>query len=362
MLHKDTKGNKRAISCSLQPNIKRKMQYKPMLCQTGEKNVLTKPNYIFEPKIDGTRVLIHKEGSRIRLINRKGQDISYRYPELKDISENIKTDSCVLDAELAVLNEKGMPDFLKLQQREQLDKKIIIESRAKEIPSTLFVFDILEIDCIEMTEVPLERRKVKLKEIIKESPLINLIPFSESGNALWKRIIDLGLEGVIAKDIRSRYEQKRSLAWLKIKDFNTIDALVIGYLKSKAKVKSRTKVKSKAKTRAFASLVLGCYDEKRKLRYIGIVGTGFSSSSMKELAAKMSTLLSATSLSPDELEKALIKMHSGKGEINSRDVKWIKPELIAEVRYSEFTENKELRAPSFLRLRFDKNPEECILE
>jgi bifunctional non-homologous end joining protein LigD len=282
------------------------MQYKPMLCQIGDNSVLTKSNFIFEPKIDGTRVFIHKEGSRIKLFNRKGIDITSIYPEFKDISKNILADACILDAELAILDNKGMPDFDELQEREEKkDKEEAKERKEKSkisaAPATLFVFDILQIDHIEMTDMLLERRKARLKGMIKESPLITLIPCSESGTELWKRITELGLEGVIAKDTRSKYEQKRSYFWLKIKNLNTIDALIIGYIKSRK--------------RPFASLILGCYNDNGRLAYIGRVGTGFSSAILKELSAKTKKLVSSNPLSSTELEKALIKLYSGKEKI-----------------------------------------------
>jgi bifunctional non-homologous end joining protein LigD len=320
------------------------MQYRPMLCQIGDNSVLTKSNFIFEPKIDGTRVFVYKEGNKIKLFNRKGIDITSIYPEFKDISKNIHADACILDAELAILDNKGMPDFDKLQEREE--KKDKEKSKISAATATLFVFDILQIDHVEMTDMLLERRKARLKEIISESPLIQLISCSESGTELWKRITELGLEGVIAKDTRSKYEQKRSYFWLKIKNLNTIDAMIIGYIKSKK--------------REFASLILGCYNDKDRLVYIGRVGTGFSSAILKELSAKTKNLVSSTPLSSTELEKALIKLYSGKEKITAKDIVWTNPELIVEVKSSGIV-NKEIKSSSFMRLRYDKNPEDCII-
>ncbi len=320
------------------------MKYQVMLAKQGDKDIFNRKSlagFIFEPKFDGTRVLIYKEGNDIELINRREKDITFKYPELLEIPRNIKCSSCVLDAELVILDKEGRPDFNLLQQREQLDNKIAIEVRSKTMPATLFVFDILEKDGQSLVDKPLGERKRILAEIIKSSPFISLTPYTTKGKELWKQIQEQGMEGMIAKELGSRYEQgKRSWAWLKIKNLNTVDAIIVGYTEGEGERKA-----------FFGSLVLAAYvPDKGELIYIGNVGTGFDKKTLKKLIKKMKKLKTEKpALSEEQQERIKEK------------VTWIKPELIAEIKYLELTKDRELRAPSFLRLRFDKKLEDCIL-
>ncbi|MCS7134351.1 MAG: hypothetical protein NZ889_00630 [Candidatus Pacearchaeota archaeon] len=213
------------------------MNYKPMLAEIGDKHILNSNEYIFEPKLDGTRVLIYKNEKEIKLINRRGKNIISRYPELKNIHKNLMARKCVLDAELIILDKKGKPNFNFLQQREQLKNKTLIEIRSKELPATLFVFDILELNGVSLIKKTVKERKKILEGIIKNSPFIVLCPYAKDGKKLWRKIKKERLEGVIAKKINSTYEQKRSFSWLKIKNFKTTDAVVIGFTKGKSKRK-----------------------------------------------------------------------------------------------------------------------------
>src|SRR3989339_873786 len=135
------------------------MKIQPMLCKRGDKNDLDKPNYIFEPKLDGTRAIcyINKE---IELINRRGINITKRYPEF-NFRQNVNS-SCILDGEIIVYGKDGMPNFNLLQKREQLEKEILIELRSKEIPATFVVFDILMKDGKNLINYPLKERKKRL--------------------------------------------------------------------------------------------------------------------------------------------------------------------------------------------------------
>ena len=339
------------------------ISYKFMFPQKGEENVLTKPNFIFEPKIDGVRVFIQKNNNSVRLVNRKGENIAGKYPELRSIWKNINTDSCILDAELTVLNKKGFPDIELLQEREQEIKVVRSEI---ETPAVLFVFDILEIDGIDMRDVPLDRRKVRLKEIIRENFNFKLLMFSQSGTELWKRIRDLGIKGVIAKDIRSKYNPEHSFFWLKIEpsDFIYSDSFIVGYIKHK---ETDT-----------ISLILANY----KNEHIVYTGTSKLPSSMNKTFEKMAKKLKLKEpmLSSDEEQRAVegsklvyslaqpsVVKHKQqtqktlkpeeKKKPKVRKVKlkaqWLKPELIAEVQKPSM---------KFMRLRFDKKYQSCILE
>lgn len=323
-----------------------------MLAEIGSKADLGLEGWIYEPKLDGTRVLVYKNKDKIRLINRRKNDITYRYPELAKIGKNIKAGSCVLDAELVVLDKSGKPNFNLLQQREQLDKKLLIELRSKQFPATLFVFDLLEVEGESYVNKRLYERKEKLKALIRESPYLVLCPYTTKGKELWKKVVEQGLEGVMAKRLDSIYEFKRSRNWLKIKNLNTIDAIIIGFTRGK-----------KARASSFGALLLAAYAKaskakKPKLVYIGRVGTGFDESMLKQLLEMMKVLKTKRPvLSKDELRKVYRKVAKKATE----EISWVKPKLIAEIKFLELTKDNELRAPSFLRLRFDKRLEECVI-
>jgi len=333
--------------------------YKPMLPQNGDKSVITKPNFIFEPLIDGTRVFICKEGEYLQFINRKGEDIAFRYPELWDAYNRINADSCILDAEIVVLNNRGITDPVLLQQREQLEKKQVINAEAKKHPASLFIFDILNIDNIDLSDVPLERRRARLKGVVKESPSIVILLFSESGSELWKRINELNFDGVIAKDIRSNYEQKRSFKWLKIKTVETANMLVAGYAKEKLKADAKEKVKGKEseekgkekETEEQISLILAAYDPGKHLIYSG---RAYPHKIDEEIEKKLKKLKTRQSVFGPEEEKRItaeIKKQNNDNQRKGR-IFWLMPELIAKIQRPEMR---------FVRFRFDKEPEDCVI-
>jgi bifunctional non-homologous end joining protein LigD len=302
--------------------------YQPMLCALKDKSYLKNKDYIWEPKLDGTRVLIYVNKS-IKLINRRNKNITSRYfPEL-DFRKNIKAKSAVLDAEIVIYDKKGNPNFNLLQSREQTTNKVLIEIKSKEYPATFVVFDILELNNKPLINKPLEQRKNILKKIITDSKHIEKIFYTTKGQALWKIITKRKLEGVIGKQKASKYYPgKRTDKWIKIKFLTTLDAIIIGYT---------------TKKRAISSLLLAIY-HKNKLTYIGKVGTGFTESFLRELYKTLTKI---------KQKKPLLKLNE--------KVTWVKPKLVCEVKYLELSKNLIMRAPSFIRLKQDKNPQECVL-
>ncbi len=321
------------------------MKYSVMLAKLGNKNTLSSQDFIFEPKFDGTRVLVYKQGKSIRLVNRRERDITHRYPELRSLWKDIKVRQAVLDGELVVLRE-GKPDFNALQRREQQEQEIAIAMLSKEMPATIFVFDVLEHNGKQTLDLPLIKRKLLLRKLVHNSSRIVICPYTNDGRKLWRNVRRLGLEGVIAKRKLSRYEPgKISDAWLKIKNLKTVDAVVVGFTKGKGK-----------REHLFGSLLLAAY-RNNKLVYIGNVGTGFSHETACELLAKMKKLSSRVPcLSEQELYVTQEK-HGAR----ARDITWIKPKIVIEVKYLDLTKDMKLRAPVFLRLREDKIPEECVI-
>ncbi|MEM4714306.1 MAG: non-homologous end-joining DNA ligase [Candidatus Nanoarchaeia archaeon] len=306
---------------------------KPMLAYSGKKDDLKKKEFYFEPKIDGTRALLYKYKNNIQILNRRQNWISFRYPEIIADAKKIKGDF-ILDGEICVLNEKGLPDFSKLQSREQITNFLKIKFLAKSFPVTYYVFDILFLNEKDLTHLPLFKRKKILEKVVKDSKCIKKILFNKNGIILWRSVKNIGLEGVMAKKIDSKYEiGRRSENWLKIKNVKTTDCIICGWSTGK---------------REFASLILGQYKDSN-LIYVGNVGTGFDKSLLKTIYSKIRKL-KIKNCPFKEIPKI-------KGKVF-----WMKPELIVEVKYLEYTKRHHLRVPSFVRFRYDKTPKECILE
>jgi ATP-dependent DNA ligase len=320
--------------------------YEPMLLRAGAIDLLERKNlvgYVFEPKFDGTRVLIYKQQDNIAIFNRRKKDIIARYPEFLDLDAFIKAKSCILDGELVVLNEKGVPDPKLLQEREQAHNPLKIKSLSKKAQATIFVFDIIELENKPLVSELLRNRKLTLKDLIGKGPNIALCPYTLHGKDLWKQVLEQGLDGMMAKEVNSKYESgKRSWAWLKIKNKSITDTVVIGF------------TKTPDMKRSFNSLILARYDKNMQLfKYAGKIGefdkktSGFLSRAIKDLENKEK--LKQPLLSEDEQKKIQEK------------IIWLKPELVARVMFKS-QEGKELKEPSLSRLRFDKPAEDCGFE
>ncbi|MEM2707621.1 MAG: non-homologous end-joining DNA ligase [Candidatus Pacearchaeota archaeon] len=297
-----------------------------MLCKNGNKEILNDKNFIFEPKLDGTRALvfIDKENKKLKIYNRREKEISYRYPEFKFWNNVNKTS--ILDGEIVVFDEKGLPNFNLLQQREQLDNKVEIKIKSKILPACFIAFDIISINNKDLRNLELEKRKKILDKVIKKEDLyFKKIIYFENGKYLWKFVKEKNLEGVIAKRKNSKYENKRSENWLKIKNYKTIDAIVIGFIKEK---------------REISSLALALY-KNNKLIYIGNVAAGINDEKINFLLKNMKKV--------NRLKVKNLKLN--------KKINFIKPKIVVEVRYLDF--KQKLRAPTLLRIRFDKAVKEC---
>jgi bifunctional non-homologous end joining protein LigD len=313
---------------------------KPMLAFTSKP--FNDKNFIFEIKFDGTRALayIDRENKKVKFLNRRLKWFEFRYPELSEIYKSINAKKTILDGEIVVL-EKGIPNFYKLANREQVNNKFRIKILAKTMPSTFIIFDILYLDGEDLTPLPLIKRKKILEKVVEENPNRHLLIsryIEEKGIEFFKEIKKKGYEGIIAKRKHSPYEiGKRSKKWLKIKVLNSIDAIICGYTKGEGK-----------REKYFGALLLGVY-EKQKLRYIGRVGTGFSENALRLIKRALEKI---------KIDKNPFDIFVEESNIIEKTI-FVKPKYICEVEFSELTKDKKLRAPSFIRLREDKPLEEC---
>ena len=287
----------------------------PMKAHIGLDKDLTRKNYIYEPKLDGIRALCYVNRV-MTFYSRNDIDITADYPEF-DFRESIKAKSAILDGEIVVLDQSLVPRFELWQ-----------EGHA----AVYIVFDILMVDGKSLLTTPLLERKKILDKVVKNSERMEKILYTEQGVALWKEMLKRDMEGVIAKEETSLYYPGvRSNSWIKIKSFKALEAIIVGYVPGK---------------RIIGSLSLGIYNDKKELIYIGNVGTGFSNAFLEDLYSKLKKI---------ETKKSPVKQ-------DIKGIVWVKPKLVCEIKYLEFTKASILRAPVFLRLRFDKNPQDVTFK
>lgn len=299
---------------------------KPMLA-TKAPEIFNKANWIYELKWDGYRALANIQKGKVDLYSRNGISFKAKFKEIYDQLKNIPHDA-ILDGEVVALDENGKPVFQKLQNYQ------------KEPSGELryYVFDLLFLNGHNIMHLPLTERKSLLPGVIEDIPQVFYCDHVESmGKAFFEQAVDMGMEGVIAKKADSKYSPgTRSDKWLKIKAFESQEALICGYTDSDT-------------GGPFGSLILGMH-RNEELVYIGNCGTGFSDQDKKDLFRKFQPLAT---------EKKPFKK---KVNLKGRAPTWLNPELICEVQFSEWTRSGHMRHPSFKGLRIDKIPQEVTKE
>ena len=315
---------------------------KPMLA-TAVDEPFTDKDWVFEVKWDGVRsiLFLHKGKAIFEIKSRSDKTITQRYPELiEPLNSAINCqESIVLDGELVVLDKHGMPNFQNHQRRMNVDYKADIEKLSREIPATYYIFDILYLDGKKIESLDFVQRRNILSEVIQKNNRVLVSDFfEENGKEIFNSVKTMNLEGVMAKYKFSKYLQgTRSREWLKIKSIKTQDCVVIGYTRGEGN-----------RENYFGSLLLAVY-YGNKLRFVGHSGSGFDFSQLNEINSKFQQM---------KIEKCPVDYIP----YTNREPVWIEPVLVAEVKFSDWTNEKIMRAPIFLRFREDKKPEECILE
>lgn len=305
-----------------------------MLASIGDRP-FSDPNWLFEIKWDGVRALAFLDDGKLQLRARSGSDITSHYPELAALPQAFTGHQAILDGEIAVLDQRGHSDFGKLQERMHVrnpSPKLI-----SQYPVVYFVFDLPYCDGYDLRAAPLLQRKQLLQRLLHNSDKVRYSDHQlEHGEALFELATQNELEGIVAKRIDSHYVSERSSNWLKLKTSKRLDAVVGGW------------TAPRGAGLPFGSLLLGLREGK-KLLFIGHVGSGFNTQTHKEIGAKLEKL--ETGQCPfDEVP-----------ETNEKAT-WVRPELVARVRFSGWTQEKRLRHPVFLGLRDDANPQQCRVE
>jgi bifunctional non-homologous end joining protein LigD len=291
--------------------------------------------WMYEIKWDGIRAICFIEGGRVRMISRNGNSYDRQFPELTVMPNYVRAESAIVDGEIAVLDSKGRATFGEIQPRIHQTDPNSIAHMARKTPAVFFAFDLLYLDGYDLRNAPLRERKAALEAVIEPSDRIRLSQhFTTSGEQMLEAARQAGLEGIMAKQWDSKYEDRRSRCWLKVKIHGQQDFVICGYT-----LGERT---------TFSSLVLGVYD-RGKLEWAGNVGTGFNDQSLGTIFKKLKEI--RTDKRPFDRAPAML-----------RDAEWVEPKLVCECKFTEWTKDGKLRAPVFLRLRSDKSPEECVRE
>lgn len=295
------------------------------------------PQWLFETKWDGVRALCYLKGGKVKLVTRNGKEVAFRYPELAAIAHAIRAEEAVLDGEIVALDEGGRSVFQWLQSRIGLKGEADIAAEAQEHPAVYCAFDLLFCNGYDLRRAPLIERKKLLAAILRPSEQVRLSAHVVGeGEKSFHEAARQRLEGVIAKHATSPYTEGRSKYWLKIKTVLRQEVVIAGY------------TAPRGARQLFGALVVGLY-ERGQLRYVGHVGGGFNRASLQQVYDQMQSL---------RVKRAPFAHPPATNE----PVQWIKPRLVCEVKFAEWTAAGLMRQPIFEGLRDDKQPEECRLE
>ena len=291
-----------------------------------------KPDWLYEPKLDGIRLLARIEQGAVALRSRNGQDLTAQYPAVVRALAVQPVATALLDGEVVALDESGVPSFERLQQRMNLHAESQLEQAEIDYPVSYYAFDLLHVDGVDISKSPLWQRKEMLRRIVDPGDVVRLVePIESDGREVFRALVASGLEGMVAKRRGSAYlPGKRSQSWLKIKAQRTADFVVGGFTQGRGRRAS-----------TFGALLLGEYDAAGKLRYAGRVGSGFSDAQLREYGAL--------------LAKRLRKRRPFAEPVpDTTGETYVRPDLVVEVEFAERTSAGQLRAPVFQRLRPDK--------
>ncbi len=293
--------------------------------------------WLFEIKWDGVRAIAFVDREEVRLQARSGLRCERQYPELAVIAHHLAATQAVLDGEIAVLDEKGVSRFHLIQPRIANTDPNAIAHLARSTPVVYFAFDLLYLDGYDLRSVSLAERRKLLEAVVAPGPVLRISEvFPGAGEHLLEAARENALEGIVAKHAASGYESRRSREWLKIKIVGEQEFVIGGFTAPQG---SRDH---------FGALVLGAYDGG-KLNWVGNVGTGFDQKALAGLYARLQPLIAAESPFAERPQP-------------DRGITWVKPELVCQVKFANWTTDHRLRAPVFLGLRNDVAPRQVVRE
>jgi bifunctional non-homologous end joining protein LigD len=313
-----------------------KPQFIPPMAARLVKELPVGAEWLYEVKWDGYRVEAIKSGDNVRLISRNAKDLTATFPEICAAAGTIKADTAVLDGEVIAVDEQGKPSFQALQHRASLKGRI-----------TYYAFDLLHLNGENLRRLPLIDRRRKLERLLRGSGVLFSAELDSELDIIAEAVKSAGLEGIVAKRRDSRYEPgERSLAWLKVQ-FKRQQEFVIGGYKPEAS--------------SFGSILVGYYDGK-ELTFAGKVRGGFNRYVRDQLLKAMKPLETVANPFPNLPITKSSRWGEGLTAEEMQQVKWLKPRLVAQIRFTEWTRDGHLRHADFLGLRADKKPREVVRE
>jgi bifunctional non-homologous end joining protein LigD len=305
----------------------------PMLA-TLTKSYFSDEGWMFERKLDGERCLAFRDGGRVRLLSRNRKEINVAYPELVETLEAARSSHFIADGEVVAF-EGDVTSFARLQNR--MHVSTAEEARNSGIAIYYYLFDLVYLDGYDTTKLALRHRKTLLKDAFRfHDPIHYLAHCNTEGEAYFKEACDKGWEGLIAKKADGPYVHGRSKDWLKFKCINQQEFVIAGYTEPHG---SRV---------GFGALLVGYYRGK-KLVFAGKVGTGYDDETLRRLTSQLASI---------ERDSPAV---SGDG-LPRKEVHWVRPELVAEIGFAEWTVDGKLRQPRFQGLRRDKAPRDVVRE
>ena len=289
-------------------------------------------DWCFEIKYDGVRVIAARQDEGLRMLGRSGEEITKRYPEIAAALMALPVKRFTLDGEIVAEDENGRPSFQRLQARMHLSRPRDIEAARIQVPARGIFFDCLSLEGYDLRGLELAARKELLARVVPPRGTVQLCDHVVGlGDAFLEAASEMGLEGIVAKRLTSRYTGRRSQDWIKVKCDRRQEFVIGG---TSAPQGSRAR---------FGALHVGVYDGA-KLRYVTKVGTGFDGKAIESIWNALEPLARETS--PFDVGSP-----TGKGN------RWFEPKLVCEVRFTEWTHDGGLRHPVFLGMRADVRPE-----
>jgi len=306
----------------------------PMLA-TLSSSIPSGTDWLYEVKWDGYRSLCFISEGKIRMLSRRGTKLEKQFAAVaKELLESVKADTAILDGEIVALDENGTPSFQHLQNLTGFGTKPALKGMAPP-PLQFFAFDLLYLNGYDLRKAALIDRRQLLASILLPSEIVRYSEhFAGQGTELLQAVRAKGLEGIVAKQAQSRYESRRSNSWIKIKVTTQQDFVICGYVLGERE--------------PFGALVLGYYKDK-KLVYAGNVGSGFTQQSLKSVFEKIKPLITKKATLSDVPREI--------GEVT-----WTRPELVCLVKFTSWTQDGRLRAPVFLGMKMEAEPEEVMRE
>ena len=290
------------------------------------------PDWIYERKFDGVRCLIFKQGNEVRLLSRNKKSQNDIYPELKEAFDKIEK-SFVADGEIVTFAD-DVTSFSKLQDR--INNSNPSEDLIKEIPVYFYLFDIMYLEGYSTEKLSLRDRKSILKEALQfEDPLRYCPHKNEQGIKYYKDACKRGWEGLIAKDATAQYIHSRTSKWLKFKCVHQQELVIGGFTEPEGERKG------------FGAILVGFY-EGETFHYAGKVGTGWSDDELVKLR--------------DKFEDKARKTSPFQEEIDEEDVHFLTPHFVAEIGFTEWTDDNKLRHPRYIGMRHDKDAKDVVKE